>query len=71
MGNIFNKFFGIAMGTNVAPYLANLFLAKLEKILQEKTKNAQKWSGQSCLNVSLMTDLTLLKDQNPRWNIGL
>jgi len=27
------------MGANVAPILANLYLAKLEKILKEKTKN--------------------------------
>ena len=30
------------MGTNVAPILANLYLAKLEKILKEKTKNDPK-----------------------------
>ena len=30
------------MGTNVAPILANLYLAKLEKMLKEKTKNDPK-----------------------------
>ena len=30
------------MGTNVAPILANLYLAKLEKILKEKTKHDPK-----------------------------
>ena len=30
------------MGTNVAPILANLYLAKLEKLLKDKTKNDHK-----------------------------
>ena len=38
-GEYFQQIFGIIMGTNVAPILANLYLAKLEKILKEKTKN--------------------------------
>ena len=38
-GEYFQQIFGIIMGTNVAPILANLYLAKLEKNLQEKTKN--------------------------------
>ena len=37
-GEYFQQFFGIIMGTNVAPILANLYIAKLEKILKEKTK---------------------------------
>ena len=69
-GEYFQQIFGIIMVTNVAPILANLYLAKLEKILKEKQRMIQKWSGQSCLNVSSMMDLALLKDQNPMWNIG-
>ena len=38
-GEYFQQIFGIIMGTNVAPILANLYLAKLEKMLKEKTKN--------------------------------
>ena len=38
-GEYFQQIFGIIMGTNVAPILANLYLAKLEKILKEKTIN--------------------------------
>ena len=38
----FQQIFGIIMGTNVAPILTNLYLAKLEKILKEKTKNDPK-----------------------------
>ena len=41
-GEYFQQIFGIIMGTNVAPMLANLYLAKLEKILKEKTKNDPK-----------------------------
>ena len=38
----FQQMFGIIMGTIVAPILANLYLAKLEKILKEKTKHDPK-----------------------------
>ena len=41
-GEYFQQFFGVIMGTNVAPILAKLYLAKLEKILKEKTKNDPK-----------------------------
>ena len=41
-GEYFQQIFGIIMGTNVAPVLANLYLAKLEKILKEKTKHDPK-----------------------------
>ena len=37
-GEYFQQIFGIIMGTNVAPIIANLYLAKLEKILKEKSK---------------------------------
>jgi len=37
-GEYFQQIFGIIMGTNVAPILANLYLAKLEKILKEKNQ---------------------------------
>jgi hypothetical protein len=42
MGEIFVQIFGIAMGTNIAPILANLYLAVLEKKLKENTKNDPK-----------------------------
>ena len=41
-GEYFQQIFGIIMGTNVAPILANLYLAKLEKILKEKSINDPK-----------------------------
>ena len=41
-GEYFQKSVGIIMGTNVAPILANLYLAKLEKNLREKTKHDPK-----------------------------
>ena len=41
-GDNFQQVFGIIMGTNAAPILANLYLAKLEKNLKEKTKNDPK-----------------------------
>ena len=42
MGENFTQIFGIAMGTNVAPILANLYLAMLEHKLKEQTKNDPK-----------------------------
>jgi hypothetical protein len=42
MGEIFVQIFGIAMGTNIAPILANLYLAMLEKKLKDQTKNDSK-----------------------------
>ena len=41
-GEYFQQMLGIMMGTNVAPIFANLYLAKLEKILKEKTKHDPK-----------------------------
>jgi len=41
-GEYFQQIFGIIMGTNVAPIIANLYLAKLEKILKDKSKNDPK-----------------------------
>ena len=38
-GEYFQQIFGIIMGTNVAPILANLYLAKLEKNLEGEKKN--------------------------------
>ena len=42
MGEVFVQIFGIAMGTNIAPILTNLYLAVLEKKLKEETKNDPK-----------------------------
>ena len=42
-GEYFQQIFGIIMGTNVAPILAKLYMAKLEKFLKEKKpKTTQK-----------------------------
>ena len=41
-GEYFQQIFGIIMGTNVAPILANLYIAKLEKILKEKNQPRSK-----------------------------
>ena len=38
----FQKHFRLIMGTNVASILANIYLAKLEKILLEKCKTNKK-----------------------------
>ena len=37
-GEYFQQFFGVIMGTNVAPILANIYMAKLEALLKEKRK---------------------------------
>jgi hypothetical protein len=42
MGETFIQIFGVAMGTNIAPILANLYLAMLEKSLKETTRNDPK-----------------------------
>jgi len=41
-GEYFQQIFGVIMGTNVAPILANIYLAKLEQILFEKSKTDSK-----------------------------
>ena len=35
-GEYFQQIFGVIMGTNVAPILANIYTARLEQILREK-----------------------------------
>jgi hypothetical protein len=42
-GKFFVQIFGIAMGTNLAPVLANLYLAMLEKEIKEDRKNDPKF----------------------------
>ena len=37
-GKYFQQIFGIIKGTNVVPILANIYMAKLEKLLKEKYK---------------------------------
>ena len=41
-GEFFQQIFGVIMGTNVAPILANIYLAKLEKKLKDKCKTDKK-----------------------------
>ena len=47
-GEYFQQIFGVIMGTNVAPILANIYLAKLEKLLLEKCKTDKNSFGQFC-----------------------
>ena len=37
-GEYFQQIFGVIMGTNVAPILANIYMARLETLLKEKCK---------------------------------
>ena len=37
-GEYFQQIFGVIMGTNVAPILANIYMANLERLLKEKCK---------------------------------
>ena len=37
-GEYFQQIFGVIMGTNIAPILANIYIAKLEMLLKEKCK---------------------------------
>ena len=56
-GEYFQQFFGLIMGTNVAPILTNIYMALLENELKNKCKSNPKFkSGQFFLNVSLMLD---------------
>ena len=41
-GEYFQQFFGVIIGMSVAPILANIYLAKLEKLLLEKCKTDKK-----------------------------
>ena len=41
-GEYFQQIFGVIMGTNVAPILANIYLAILEKLLKDKCKFDKK-----------------------------
>ena len=41
-GKYFQQIFGVIMGTNVAPILANIYMATLENLLKEKSKTNTK-----------------------------
>ena len=41
-GEYFQQIFGVIMGTNVAPILANIYMATLENLLKEKSKINKK-----------------------------
>ena len=41
-GECFQQIFGVIMGTNVAPILANIYLARLENILKNKWNTDKK-----------------------------
>ena len=57
---------------NIFNILANLFLAKLEKILKEKTKNDPKmvWPILFKCNIDDGFGIKKKKDQNPILNTG-
>ena len=69
-GEYFQQIFGIIMGTNVAPILANLYLAKLEKILKEKTKNDPKMVWPLLFRRYIDDGFGILKDQKLMLNTG-
>ena len=69
MVNISNRF-GIIMGTKVAPILANLYLAKLQQMLKEKTKNDPKMIWPTFFRRYIDDGLAFLKVQKPILNIG-
>ena len=65
-GEYFQQTFGVIMDANVAPLLAKIYLAKLEKLLLEKCKTDKKklvWPKLTkfCLEDSSVTDLGLRK----------
>ena len=41
-GESFKQIFGVIMGTNVAPILANIYMATMENLLKEKEKQIEK-----------------------------
>ena len=48
-GEYFQQIFGVIMGTNVAPILANISMATLENLLKEKSKTNTKVIWPVCL----------------------
>ena len=69
-GDYFQQMFGIIMGTIVAPILANLYLAKLEKILKEKTKHDPKLGWLKFFKRYIDDGLALQKHQEKMLNTG-
>ena len=69
-GEYFQQIFGIIMGTNVAPILANLYLAKLEKILKEKTKHDPNLIWPKVFKRYIDDGLASQKDQKKMSNTG-
>ena len=62
-GEYFEQIFGVIMGTNVAPILANIYMAKLERILKEKSKTHPKLKG-PCLFKRFIDDGFGIMDGN-------
>ena len=59
-GEYFQQIFRVIMGTNVAPILANIYLAKLEKLLLENVKQTKNSFGQFC-SKDLLTMVLVLQ----------
>ena len=69
-GEYFQQIFGVIMGTNVEPILANIYMAKLENLLKEKAKQIRKLFGLFCLKDLLMMVLESRRQIKMNLNIG-
>ena len=66
----FQQIFNVIMGTNVAPILENIYLARLEKLLLEKCKMDKHLFGQFCLEGLSMMVLASQKETEKSLIIG-
>ena len=66
----FQQIFGIIMGTNLAPILANLYLAMLQEELKEKCGHDKNSNGLLYSKDSLTMDLESWKEERKTLNIG-
>ena len=68
----FQQIFGIIMGTNIAPIIANLYLAMLQEELKKKSGYdlKSKWSKHFLRFIDDGSGLALWKEQKKMSNIG-
>ena len=67
----FQQIFGIIMGTNLAPILANLYLAMLQEELKKKCVNNQKLKWPKLFLRFIDDGLESWRAQKKMSNIGL
>ena len=69
-GEFFQQMFGVIMGTNVAPILANTYIAKLEILFKEKYKTDIKLKWSILLKCCIDNGFAIMEDNKLDLNIG-